>query len=276
VRVAFASVRAAPGVTTTAVALACVWPGRVLLVEAAEDGGVLAARFGLAAQPGLMSVAAAARHDTVVEVSAHTQPLPGTDGRIGVLAGPPSVETAGAVWRSLGPSFGRLLDTVDAAVLIDAGRLSAAPATAGLLATVDRLVVVARPRLDELQTLARRLPAVRRLASRVELVLVGGQPYPPGEVAATLQVPVVGVLAHDPHAADALAGVRTRWGLARSRLLRTATHLTGPLTRDTAVSTVGGSGAPASSAAKPEPPGPAALAGGVNGVRGVRAAGGGR
>jgi hypothetical protein len=214
-----------------------------------------------------------------------------------VLAGPPSVETAGAVWRSLGPSFGRLLDTVDAAVLIDAGRLSAAPASAGLLATVDRLLVVARPRLEELQALARRLPALRQHTPRVELLLVGERPYPPSEVAATLQVPVAGVLAHDPHAADALAGVRTRRGLARSRLLRTATALTATLTRPTtptpasparstvgrpdapavAVPTVGGPDAPAGPDGPPVPAVAAVAVGRVNGVgRDVGGVGGGR
>jgi hypothetical protein len=51
-------------------------------------------------------------------------------------------------------------------------------------------------------------------------------------VADTLAVNVAGVLADDMHAAEALAGLRARRGLARSRLLRTATSLVDTLTAD--------------------------------------------
>jgi hypothetical protein len=232
VRVAFASARSSPGVTTAAVACASVWPGPVLLVEASEDGGSLAARFGLTFDPGLMSLAAASRHDpTSVVVADHVQPLPGTDSRVGVLVGPPATEPAQALWRSASPRLGGLLDGVDRPVLIDAGRLSAAPAAAALLGSVDRLLLVARPRLDELQSLAHRLPTLRALAPSVELLLVGDRPYPHREVADTLGVPVAAVLADDVVAAEALAGLRTRRGLARSRLLRTASSLVDTLTR---------------------------------------------
>jgi hypothetical protein len=233
VRVAFASARSSPGVTTAAVACASVWPGRVWLVEAGEDGGSLAARFGLTLEPGLTSLAAASRHTPEkVEVAVHVQPLPGIDGRVGVLVGPPSAEPAQALMRSAGRRLAGLLEGVDHPVLIDAGRLSAAPAAMALLRGMDRLLLVARPRLDELQTLAHRLPMLTALAPSVELLLVGDKPYTPGEVADTLAVNVAGVLADDEHAADALAGLRTRRGLARSRLLRTASALVDTLTAD--------------------------------------------
>jgi hypothetical protein len=235
VRVAFASARSSPGVTTAAVACASVWPGPVWLMEASEDGGSLAARFGLTLEPGMTSLAAASRHDpTAVEVADHVQPLPGTDSRVGVLVGPPATEPAQALLRSAGARLGGLLDGVDRPVLIDAGRLSAAPAAAPLLAGVDRLLLVARPRLDELQTLAHRLPTLRSLAPSVELLLVGDRPYPPREVADTLGVLVAAVLADDVAAAEALAGLRTRRGLARSRLLRTARSLVDTLTGERA------------------------------------------
>jgi hypothetical protein len=284
VRVAFASARSSPGVTTAAVACASVWPVPVLLVEAGEDGGSLAARFGLALEPGLTSLAAASRHNpTAVEVADHVQPLPGTDGRVRVLIGPPATEPAQALMRSAGARLAGLLDGVEPTVLIDAGRLSAAPAAAALLAGVDRLLLVARPRLDELQTLAHRLPMLTTLAPSVELLLVGDKPYPPGEVADTLAVPVAGVLADDAHAADALAGLRTRRGLARSRLLRTATSLVDTLTADlsaketTDPSTDAPADVPGSSAAAMPPQPAAATPAGVNGHRlRVPTAGGGR
>ena len=57
------SAHGAPGVTTTALTLAGVWPKnrQCLLVEADPSGGVVAARFGLQDSPGLASLAAAAR-----------------------------------------------------------------------------------------------------------------------------------------------------------------------------------------------------------------------
>jgi hypothetical protein len=277
VRVAFASARSSPGVTTATVACASVWPGPVLLVEAGEDGGSLAARFGLTFEPGLTSLAAASRHDpSAVEVADHVQPVPGTDSRVGVLAGPPATEPAQALLRSAGARLAGLLEGVEPAVLIDAGRLSAAPAAAALLAGVDRLVLVARPRLDELQTLSHRLPMLTGLAPSVELVLVGDKPYPRGEVADTLAVPVAGVLADDPHAAEALAGLRTGRGLGRSRLLRTASSLVDTLTTDLTPAARNDIGPAQVAASRPDETAVPAEPVGVNGHRRVRTAGGGR
>src|ERR671918_2515995 len=88
--VAFASAKASPGVTTTVAALAATWPAERDLVVAELDpsGGDLAVRFDLAAEPGLVSLAAAGRREldrsTFV---AHTQPLP-------VAAGPDATSDA--------------------------------------------------------------------------------------------------------------------------------------------------------------------------------------
>jgi hypothetical protein len=276
VRVAFASARSSPGVTTAAVACASVWPGPVLLVEAGEDGGSLAARFGLTLEPGMTSLAAASRHDpTAVEVADHVQPVPGTDSRVGLLLGPPATEPTQALLRSAGARLAGLLEGVDRPVLIDAGRLSAAPAAAALLAGVDRLLLVARPRLDELQSLAHRLPMLTGLAPKVELLLVGDRPYPPREVADTLAVNVAGVLADDPHAAEALAGLRTRRGLARSRLLRTASGVVDTLTTDLSPTAHDIGTAPVAASLSDETAVPAEPVG-VNGNGRVRTAGGGR
>ena len=61
--VVVASIKGAPGVTTTATALANTWPPgrRVLLVEADPFGGDLAAWFGVAPSTGLWSLLAAGR-----------------------------------------------------------------------------------------------------------------------------------------------------------------------------------------------------------------------
>ena len=226
-RVVLAAARSAPGVTTAMLACASVWPGRVLLVEAAEDGGALAARFGLPVEPGLTTLVAASRHGSNGDQPAallgdHVQVLPGTD-RIDALVSPPSLEVAQALLRTAAGRLAGLLGQAETDVLVDAGRLPATALAAPLLAGADRLVLVVRPRVEELTALAHRLPHLSALGPAPELLLVGNRPYGPDEVTDTLGVPVVGVLAHDPDAAEALAAVGSPRRLARSPLLRTAT-----------------------------------------------------
>lgn len=226
--VAFVAARSAPGVTTAVLACASVIEGRVVIVEASEDGGSLGPRFGLPLEPGVGTLAAAARHGMKPGmVAEHCQPLPGTDGRIRVLLGPASCETAGPLLAAVAsPLSGALTALADPeAVLIDAGRVAARPRIAPLLAAADELLVVVRPRLDELQCLHQRLPALEQLGPPPRLVLVGERPYPPAEVEATLGRPVAAVLADDPAAADMLAGVGVHRRLERSTLLCSARRL---------------------------------------------------
>jgi hypothetical protein len=151
----------------------------------------------------------------------HVQPLPGTD-RIDALVGPASLEAAQALLRTAASRLGELLDQAEADVLVDAGRLPATPLSSPVLAGADRLLLVVRPRVEELTALAHRLPHLSGLGPPPELLLVGDRPYGPYEIAETLGVPVVGVLAHDPDAAEALAAVTPGRRLGRSPLLRTA------------------------------------------------------
>src|SRR5271155_3710750 len=119
--VALASVRSC-GVTTFATGLAMVWPGerQRLLVEADPAGGILAAAAGLKPEPGLVSLAAAARrHDEPGVAFEHCQALP---GGIPVRARPPGPERArpalGMLWGLLGR-----LGELGAEVFVDCGRL---------------------------------------------------------------------------------------------------------------------------------------------------------
>ena len=224
-RLAFGSARSAPGVTTAVLACASVWRGRVLVVEAAEDGGVAAARFGLAVEPGLTTLAAALRTSSDPTLLwDHVQPLPGTDGRVQVLVAPSSAEPAHAAWRAAADRVGELLATQpdEVTVLIDVGRLPVQPVTGAVVSCADRLLLVVRPRLEDLHTALARLPVLRALGPPVELLLVGERPYGPDEVASTLRCPVAGVVADDRRAADALAGLSSARRLDRSPLVRSA------------------------------------------------------
>jgi MinD-like ATPase involved in chromosome partitioning or flagellar assembly len=232
--VALASVKASPGVTTSMLALAASWPDhrRLLLIEADPDGGSLAARTGLAAEPGLTSLATVARRTLPAgELDRHTQPLP---GGLPVLVGPADADHAQRALLLVGERLaGELRQQPDRDVLIDCGRLRAGSPAAPLASAADVLVLVARPRLDELQHLRAALPRLTASGARPVLLLVGERPYPADEVAAVLRVPVLSTLPHDPAAAELLAGRRVRVGrLERTLLLRVARAVAEQLTTD--------------------------------------------
>ncbi len=222
---ALAAAKASPGVTTTAVALAATWPAErgVLLVEADLGGGDLAAWFGLAVEPGLVSLAAA-RRSTPPSVQGHTQPLP---GGLRVLVGPPGAEQATAALGLLPADLLAGLDRLEGTdVLADLGRLNPGSPALPLARAARLLVLVCRPTLAELQHLAHRVAALREASQTVGLVLVGGGPYPPAEVARTLGVQVLGTLPVDRHGAGLLGGTAAGMpGLRRTRLVRAARTL---------------------------------------------------
>jgi hypothetical protein len=220
---ALASVKASPGVTTSLLALAATWPADrpLLLVEADPDGGDLAARAGLPPEPGLTSLAAAGRRALADgELDRHVQSLP---GGLPVIVGPADCDHA---TRALGMVGERLASGLaglhDRDVLVDCGRLRPASPATSIVAGADVVVLVARPRLDELQHLRPALPRLAAAGARPVLLLIGERPYPPGEVAEVLAVPVLS-LPDDRDTAGRLNGQGGRTErLARSLLLRTA------------------------------------------------------
>lgn len=215
------SAKASPGVTTTAVALAAAWPRDrdLLLVEADPDGGVLAARHGLAAEPGLSTLAVSGRTtmsaDTIAE---HRQPLPNSD--VGVLVCPPAAAHARRVVDLVAAPLAALLPILTSDLIADVGRLGPDSGVHPVVEAADALLLVARPRLEELQLLPSRLRALRRLNPRTAVLLVGDRPYPPAEVAAALGVEVIAVVADDPRGAAAITGHGRPTSLARSALMR--------------------------------------------------------
>ncbi len=220
--------RSSPGVTTACLALAAAWarPGRQpLLVEADPDGGVLAARYELAARPNLTELAGRSRaglrpHDAWD----HAQTLP---GGLPVLVAHPSAEQTQAALRTAAARLGEhfaMIERTD--VLVDAGRLTPGSPVLPLLEWAALLLIVVRPRVDEMAALAQRLPNLRALAP-IELVLVGRRPYGPAEVAETLGVEVAGVLADDTRASAVITdGSRRRWRPRRSALLQSTDAIT--------------------------------------------------
>ena len=224
------------GTTTSAVALAGTWPParKVVLVELDPAGGTLAASSGWAAEPSLVTLAAAARRTSDPEaIWAHCQRLP---GGAAVLAAPVASEQARSATRML-PGLPGRLDELDADVLVDAGRFDPMAALPGAVMGASRLVLCARPRLSDLHALAAFLdagPGEGLLeAGRLGLVVVGDGPYRDAEIADALGVGVLGRLPWDEGAAERLATIpASDRRLRLSPLVRAARSLATALAAD--------------------------------------------
>ena len=220
------SAHGSPGVTTTALALAGVWPEgrRCLLVEADPFGGVIAARFGLKDTPGLASLASVARRGLDTEVVwRHVQQLP---GGLPVLVGPPSASQADIVLRDLASVLADWCAAERAVdVIVDCGRITAGSPLLGLMGQAERVLVLTRPSPDQLRPAAHQLRTLDASGTQVGLLLVGDTPYGQREVASALEVDVAGMVAFDSQAAEALTGVAGGGDLRRSLLVRSVAGL---------------------------------------------------
>lgn len=204
--VTFCSVRGAPGVSTTALAVAAAWPvlERSVLLEADPAGGVVSLRTGIAAEPGLVSLGAAARHGVSLrDLWDHAQPLP---GGAAVVPGPVSTAVAARVLSISGASLGSwLAERTDVDVIADAGRLVAGSPAEAFVERSSVVVLVARPVLDQLHPGSGLLLGLRARGVPAGWCLVGEGPHGPGEVEDAYGVPVFGVVPNDPRGA-ALVG----------------------------------------------------------------------
>lgn len=222
--IAVGSVRSG-GATTLALALAaCI--ERAVLVEADADGGVLALRYGLSREPGLLSLAATRQPagDAVLE---HAQRLP---GGLAVVVAPESPEQSTRLLRSAGSRLATLLGGASVTpVVVDAGRLGPSSPALRVVEAASAVLVVARPRADELVAGAER---VASLGERAGLVLVGAGPYSANDVAVQLGCPVIGSIADDPRAARSLAEGGSASALTRSALVRSVRTLAAALAPD--------------------------------------------
>ena len=220
------------GVTTLAAGLAATWPGdcRRLLVEADPAGGTLATQAGLGPEPGLVSLAAAARRQGDPSLAFdHVQCLP---GEVLVVCGPPASSRARSALSMLSGLLGRLddLDELHAEVFCDCGRLDRTTDNVDLFERGRLAVLVSRPRLSDLNALAASLEERAEQPRRPVLVLVGDGPYPAKEVAEVLGVDVAGQVPWDPDAAAAIgtAPISSRQ-LTRTPLVRALRSLAGAL-----------------------------------------------
>ena len=162
--IAVAADKGAPGVTTTALALAAVWPRPVLLAECDPAGGDLVYRLPAAdggrldQRRGLLSLAVAARRGLQPHQAwEHTQKL---NGGLDILTGVTNAEQGAGLNLLWGPVGRVLAASSQADVIADCGRLGVDGPLYDLLAEAAVVVLVTRASLGEVVRLRDRSAAV--------------------------------------------------------------------------------------------------------------------
>jgi hypothetical protein len=220
--VAFVSARS-PGLTTAVHALSLAWPtpGRALVAELDPEGGVLGVRHQIPCEPGLTTLAAAARRGLAPDVVLqHCRRL--SDGTP-VLLGPTSADHVAPAMSTLGPRLASALDAMAGLdVLADCGRIRTNSPALEIVRAARYVVIVVTPTIEGVAHVQTRLPALGVPPGRAAVVTVGQHPYRSDEVASALKLPVVGALADDRKGADALASGHP---LMNGQLLRSANVL---------------------------------------------------
>lgn len=241
--VAVCSLKGSPGVTTLAIALAARWPGgaRRVLVECDPSGGDVAARFSLAASPGLVSLAAAMRRGSDPALLwRHTQRLPG--GLAVISAHPGADQTHVALTALVSDTApGEESVIVQAArdpgvvVIADCGRADSTSPALPLIRAAEVMLLVSRTHADDLAHLVTRLETVGRWSARPALVLTGDG-YGTADITRELGVPALARIPEDRRGAAVLCGrPGGRRGPARSPLGRAAAGLAVALAKPTGV-----------------------------------------
>jgi hypothetical protein len=246
---AVAADKGSPGVTTTALSLAAVWPRRCVLAELDPFGGDIAYRLRgprgmpLSPETGLITLAVGARRGAAPEqLFEHVQRL---DGGLEVLLGLASGDQAGGLAGLWGPVATLLDGTPGVDVVADCGRLYTHAPTMDVLRHAAAVLLVTRPTVDGVAHLRSRaaqlagelrsgtpdgvplfvvvVTAARddRSAAEIDLVLRRAQ----------LPAAVVGRIGYDPAGAGMITG---EWvgRLDRSLLIRSARDIAGRLARE--------------------------------------------
>lgn len=181
--ISLASVKGSPGVTSTALAMAAVWPRPVVLLEADPAGGDLAYRcHGAAGGPlpagkGLLTLAAAVRSGVSSSQVVTDQAQMLACG-VHVIQGVTSTAQArglGTLWTSIAGAC----QSGEVDVIADLGRLDRGSVTMPIAQASDYLVPVAAASLESVMHMRDQLP---------ELVLALRQ-HGPGRIAPVLVGP---------------------------------------------------------------------------------------
>lgn len=231
--IVLASASGAPGVTTTALGLALVWPRPVVLVDADPVGGsAILAGYCQGTVPhndAMVSLVLAHRDGRLASVLPSVlMRIPAT--AVSLLAGPRSHAQAASLselWPALAVEL-RGLQRNGQDVLVDVGRLGMAWSPTVVIAAADVALLVMRSDLPALaaarQWAADWLTAARDGSGALSvagLVVGQGRPYSGRDVQRTLQLPAVESVAWDPATAAVLSlGKQGGTKLAATRLVK--------------------------------------------------------
>lgn len=226
--VCFASQKGAPGCTLAALATAAAWPTtdgrRKLFVEADPDGGVLAVRYGLGLEPGLVTMAAATRAGAgAAAVFDHAQELP---GGLAAVPCPDHPDQARAALDAAADGLAELLTNAPGLdVIVDVGRLHGDSPAMSLVRAADIVLMVSSRGAESLQPSARRMSTLEPETAALGWVLVGDGPHTAEEIQGAYGFPVVARIPTDVRAARALEGTGPTRRLRRTPLVRAAATL---------------------------------------------------
>lgn len=210
--IALGSLTGAPGVTTTACALAAAWPQadagvRPVVVEANVWGGDLAVRCGVPYAPGLVDVAATARQSRPGSLLGAVAELP--FGVRAVVAPAGRAACREAVRILAGEGGRRVLAGGPGdrgTVLLDLGRVGGD--VDGLLGVADEVLLVTRGGPEALTHVFAYCQSAGDSLRQLVLVVVGPCPYPVREITETLGIERVVVLPRDVKTAAAMMSRR--------------------------------------------------------------------
>lgn len=207
--IALTSASGSPGVTTTALGMALLWPRPVLFVEADPTGGsgLLAGYFrGTRVYVGgliELALTASSLHDGLAEIS---ERIEGTE--VSFIAGTRSHTQASALqdlWQPLSEELADL-ESTGQDVIVDAGRLGLVGAPEPLLANADLTLIVTRTNLPAISAVRSWADSLQRGTHDWQqpgvLVVGEGQPYNSREVSRALNSPVVASLPYDAESAS--------------------------------------------------------------------------
>jgi MinD-like ATPase involved in chromosome partitioning or flagellar assembly len=240
--IALTAGKGSPGVTTTAIALAAVWPRDAVLADCDAAGGDVALRLPAAdGQPlrrdqGLLALAARLRTGTPAGAGCaeHVQRAVGGLPVLTGISTPGQAAALGSLWPAIVDALkvgaGDGADTI-----ADCGRHQPGSAADDVLSAADLVLVITRPTVEGLTHLRSTLSALpvpaagAASAPPVFVVVLDDQVTPRAtEVAEALHgqgcAAVIGSVAFDPPGAAGLAGTPTR-RLDRTPLVVSARRL---------------------------------------------------
>ncbi|GGP86277.1 MinD/ParA family ATP-binding protein [Streptomyces melanogenes] len=223
------SLTGAPGVTTTALALAAAWPTeadggtRPIVVEADGSGGDLMIRAGLLTAPSVLDVAAAVAMPYPGALADAASELP---FGVRVVAGVPGRGPCRKAVRTLATENGRRMLLGEAGergtVVLDVGRLT--EDVEPLLDAADQVVLVTRGGAEPLMHVTVHGADDGLPSDRSTLAVIGPCSYRADDIAETVGIERVVFLPWDPGSVAAMSGPRL--GTLRATGFRTPALMT--------------------------------------------------